>query len=168
MAQWTIRTYQKKSCEQIEYFYNRKTKGKIIVRMGFRNAEFSLETNDDEFPDIEFAEVPGGDGKKDSIDLYSCFGSNVDETELIDMNDGGHWFDIEFEDVDEDEEERLRKLIEEDGSYALEDDGEGDWYLSDTEVWVWGPVEVTNEDGNSRVVCADEDGNMIDFEEDEE
>ena len=56
MSQYTIRTSQKKSCEQIEYFYNRKTKGKIVVRIGFRNAEFSLETNDDEFPDIEFTE----------------------------------------------------------------------------------------------------------------
>ena len=165
MAQYTIRTYQKKSCEQIEYFYNRKTKGKIVVRMGFRNAEFSLETNDDEFPDIEFTEVPGGDGKKDSIDLFSCFGSNVEETELIDMNDGGHWFDIEFEDVNEDEEERLRELIDEEGAYALEDDGDGDWYLSDTECWVWGPLELEDEEGNTRIIIADEDGNVADWDD---
>ena len=164
MATWTIRTHYKKSCEQIEYYYNRKIpSAKIIVRDGFRRAEFTIETTDDEFPAIEFDEVPGGDGKTDSLDLFSLIGDNIDSTEMVEMFDGGCWGDIEIEGVDEEEEERLREFIDENGAYALED--EGDWYLSDTEVWVCGPVEVTDEDGNSRVVCADEDGNMIDFEE---
>ena len=71
MATWTIRTYYKKSCEQIEYFYNRKNNDKIIVRDGFRRAEFIIYTTDNEFPQFEFDEVPGGDGKRDSIDLFS-------------------------------------------------------------------------------------------------
>ena len=166
MAIWTIRTHYKKSCEQIEYFCNRNTDGKIIVRDGYRFAEFTIETTDDEFPDIEFTEVPGGDGKKDSVDLFSLSGSNIDNTELVEMFDGGCWGDVEIEDVDDDDEvERLKELINEEGSYALEDDGDGDWYLSDTECWVWGPLEIEDEEGNVRIIIADEDGNVVDFVE---
>ena len=163
MATWTIRTYYKKSCEQIEYFYNRKNNDKIIVRDGFRRAEFTIETTDDEFPDIEFDEVPGGDGKTDSLDLFSLIGDNIDSTEMVEMFDGGCWGDIEIEGVDKEEEERLREFIDENGAYALED--EGDWYLSDTECWVWGPLELEDEEGNTRIIIADEDGNVTDFEE---
>ena len=169
MAIWTVKTFYKKSCEQHEYFYNRKIKGaKIIVKDGFRSAEFSVETNDDQFPQFNFTEVPGGDGKKDSVDFFSSFGDNVEDTELIEMFDGGCWGDVEIEGIeDEDEEERLRELIEEDGSYALEDQEDSDWYLSDTECWVWGPIEVTGEDGTTRIITADEDGNMVDFDDEE-
>jgi hypothetical protein len=164
MAIWTIRTHYKKSCEQIEYYYNRNIPGaKIIVRDGFRRAEFTIETTDDEFPAIEFDEVPGGDGKRDSLDLFGLIGDNIDSTELVEMFDGGCWGDIEIEGVDEEEEERLREFIDEEGAYALED--EGDWYLSDTECWVWGPLELEDEEGNTRIIIADEDGNVVDFEE---
>jgi hypothetical protein len=166
MATWTIRTHYKKSCEQIEYFYNRKSDAKIIVRDGFRRAEFTIFTTDDEFPAVEFEEVPGGDGKKDSLDLFSLVGDNIDSTELVEMFDGGCWGDVEIEGIDDEEEvERLQELISEEGSYALEDDG--DWYLSDTECWVWGPLEIEDEEGNVRIIIADEDGNVVDFEGEE-
>lgn len=168
MAIWTIRTHYKKSCEQIEYYYNRKSDAKIIVRDGFRRAEFTIETTDDEFPAVEFDEVPGGDGKKDSLDLFSLIGDNIDNTEMVEMFDGGCWFDVTIEGInDEEEVERLEELISEEGAYALEDDGDGDWYLSETECWVWGPLEIEDEDGNVRIIIADKDGNVIDFEGDE-
>ena len=168
MATWTIRTHYKKSCEQIEYFYHRNIKGaKIIVRDGYRRAEFTIETTDDEFPAIKFDQVPGGDGKTDSLDLFNLIGDNIDSTELVEMFDGGCWGGIEIEGVDEDEEERLREIINEEGSYALEEDSNGDWYLSDTECWVWGPLELEDEEGNVRIIIADEDGNVIDFVEEE-
>ena len=162
MAWYTVKTYYKKSCEQHEYFVQRDGEGKIKVIDGFRRCEYNVETNDDEFPNFEFTEVPGGDGKKDSLDLNSLGGDNIESSELVEMFDGGCWGDIEIEGVDEDEE-RLRELINEEGSYAIEDDG--DWYLEDTEVWVWGPLEVTDEDGNTRIIIADEDGNVTDFVE---
>jgi hypothetical protein len=164
MATWTIRTHYKKSCEQIEYYYNRKIPGaKIIVRDGFRRAEFTIETTDDEFPAIEFDQVPGGDGKTDSLDLFSLIGDNIDSTEMVEMFDGGCWGDIEFEGLTLEQEEELEEFINENGAYALED--EGDWYLSDTECWVWGPLELEDEEGNTRIIIADEDGNVVDFEE---
>jgi hypothetical protein len=166
MASWTIRTHYKKSCEQIEYFYNRNIDGaKVIVRDGYRRAEFTIETTDDKFPDIQFTEVPGGDGKKDSVDLFSMYGDNIDSTELVEMFDGGCWGDTEVEGIEDEEEvERIKELISEEGSYALEDDGDGDWYLSDTECWVWGPLEIEDEEGNVRIIIADENGNVSEFE----
>ena len=165
MAIWTIRTHYKKSCEQREFFYRREGDGKIISTDGFRRCEYTIETTDDKFPDIQFEEMPNGDGKKDSLDLNSLMGDNIDNVELVEMFDGGCWGEIEIEDLDEDEEEKLREFIDEEGLYSLED--EGDWYLSDTEVWVWGPLEVEDEAGNVRIIIADADGNVVDFVEEE-
>lgn len=169
MAIWTIRTHYKKSCEQHEHFYHRKIDGaKIVVKDGYRRAEFNIFTSDDNFPDIQFTEVPGGDGKQDSVDLFSLIGDNIESTDLVEMFDGGCWGDVEIEGIDdEDEVDRLAELINEEGAYALEDDGDGDWYLSDTECWVWGPLEIEDEAGNVRIIVADEDGNVVDFVEEE-
>ena len=165
MAIWTIRTHYKKSCEQREFFVQREGNGKIIVTDGFRRCEYTIETTDDEFPDIQFEEMPNGDGKKDSIDLNSLIGDNIESTELVEMFDGGCWGEVEFEGLTLEQEEELEEFINENGTYALED--EGDWYLEDTEVWVWGPLEVEDEDGNVRIIIADADGNIIDFVEEE-
>ncbi len=169
MATWTIKTYYKKQCEQIEYFFNREMDGaKVVVRDGFRTAEYEIETADDNFPEFEFTYVPGGDGKKDSINLNDCFTGNIENSELVEMFDGGCWFETEVHGIDDEEEvERIQELISESGSYAIEEDGDGHWYLSDTEVWVWGPLQVEDEDGNIRIIIADEEGNVVDFEEEE-
>jgi hypothetical protein len=161
---WTVKTYYKKSCEQHEYYVQSEGEGKIKVTDGFRFCEYNVETNDGKFPQFNFTMVPGGNGDCDSIDLNSCFGDNVESTELVEMFDGGCWGDVEIEGIDDEAEvERLEEFISEEGAYSLEDSG--DWYLDETEVWVWGPLEVTDEDGNTRIIVADEDGNMIDFKD---
>lgn len=161
---WTVRTYYKKSCEQHEYFTHPDYNGPIVVKDGFRSCTYNVETNDGEFPKFEFTNCPGGSADLDSIDLNSCYGTNIESTELVEMFDGGCWGDWEFpDDMPEEEKERLEEFLSENGSYALEDD-EG-WCLDETEVWVWGPLEVSDDEGNTRIVCADTDGNMIDFKE---
>jgi len=161
---WTVKTYYKKSCEQHEYFVQRDGDGRIKVTDGFRFCTYNVETNDGEFPQFEFTTVPGGNAAKDSIDMNSISGPNIESSELVEMFDGGCWGDIEITGInDEAEEERLLEFIGEEGAYSLEDDGS--WYLEDTEVWCWGPLEVSDDEGNTRIVCADEDGNMVDFEE---
>jgi len=168
MAFWIVETYYKKSVEQHEHYVQREGEGRITVKDGFRRASFRVETTDDNFPDFEFVNVPGGDGKRDSLDMYCLSGSNIEGSELIDMFDGGCWGDIEIEGIEDDEEvEELEEFINENGAYALED--EGDWYLEDTEVYVWGPLEVTNEDDSSirRIIVADEDGNVSEFKDEE-
>jgi len=161
---WTVKTYYKKSCEQHEYFVQNDGPGRIIVKDGFRFATYSVETNDGEFPQIEFTNCPGGSADLDSVNLNDCFGSNIESTELVEMFDGGCWGDTEITGIDDEAEvERLEEFLSENGSYALEDDGE--WYLDETEVWVWGPLEVSDDEGNTRIVIADENGKMIDFVE---
>ena len=57
-------------------------------------------------------------------------------------------------------------LFRSEGSYSIEDDGE--WYLDETEVWVWGPLEIINEETKERrIIIADENGKIVDFKEDE-
>lgn len=161
---WSVKTYYKKSCEQHEYYVQRNGSGRIKVTDGFRFCEYTVETNDGKFPNFEFTTVPGGNDARDSIDLNSISGSNIEGSELVEMFDGGCWGDVEITGIDdEDEVARLEEFISEEGAYALEDDGE--WYLDDTEVWVWGPLEVSDDDGNTRIVIADENGNMVDFED---
>ena len=164
MAFWTVKTYHKKNVEQHEHFRHRGSDAHIKVIDGYRFAEFTVETDDDEFPKFEFTEVPGGNGDCDSLDMNCVSGNNIEGSELIEMFDGGCWGDIEIEGLDEEEEERIREFIEEEGAWALEDEGE--WYLDETEVWVWGPLEVSNEDDSiKRIIIADADGNVTDFKD---
>jgi hypothetical protein len=47
MAFWTVKTYHKKNVEQHDHFLRRSGAGKIIVKDGFRWAEFRVETDDE-------------------------------------------------------------------------------------------------------------------------
>ena len=163
---WNVKTYYKKCCEQHEFFYHDDYNSPLMIIDGFRLCEYNVETNDGEFPRFEFTEVPGGDGRKDSLDMNGILGDNIETAELVEMFDGGCWGGPEWpEDMPEEEQERLQEFINENGTWALEDE-EG-WRLSDTEVWVWGPLVVTDDEGNERIIIADDEGNMIDFVEEE-
>ena len=165
MANWKVSTYYKKSCEEHEHYVK---DGQTIVRKtGYRGCSFLVETNDDNPPEFEFDFVPGGDGNKDSINMYDCYYNNIENVELDTMWDGC-WEDIDFpEDMAEDERERLMEVIEEHGVYQALEDEEG-WSQNETEAWIWGPILIEDEAGNQvKIICADEAGNVIDFKEEE-
>jgi hypothetical protein len=164
MATWTVKTYHKKNVQENETFVQRNGKGRITTANGFRWGEWTVETSDDNPPEFEFTEVPGGDGAKDSINMLDCSVNNIEDVELVSMDDGGCWYDIEFEGLTLEEEEELEEFIDENSIYELEDSG--DWYQDDTEWWIWGPIEITNDEGYSRIICADADGNVVDYKED--
>jgi len=163
MANWKVSPYFKKSCEEHEIY----TKDDLTIRRktGYRGASFYVETTDDNSPEFEFDFVPGGDGRKDSINMYDCLGSNIENVELESMWDGC-WEDIEFpEDMDEEEQERLQELFEEEGVYEVLEGNEG-WSNYETEAWIWGPILIEDENGNQiRIIVADETGNVIDYKE---
>ena len=166
MAQWTVSTHYKKSCQEVERWVRREGEGRIIVTNGFRFGEWTVETTDDNPPEFEFTQVPGGDGKLDSINMLDCEVNNIESVELVEMFDGGCWYDIEFEGLTLEEEEELEEFIEENSIYDLEDREEDGWYQDDTDWWIWGPIEIKDEDGNIvRIICADEDGNVVDFKD---
>ena len=165
MANWKVSTYYKKSCEEHEHYVK---DGQTIVRKtGYRGCSFFVETNNDNPPEFEFDFVPGGDGNKDSINMYDCYYNNIENVELDSMWDGC-WEDIDFpEDMADEEQERLMEVIEEHGVYSALEDEEG-WSQNETEAWVWGPILIEDEEGNQvRIICADEAGNVIDFKEEE-
>ena len=165
MATWTVSTYYKKSCQEVEHWVRREGAGRLTVTNGFRRGEWTVETSDDKPPEFEFTFVPGGDGKKDSINMLDCSYNNIEDVELVEMFDGGCWYDIEFEDLSEEEEEELQEFIDENSIYDLED-REDAWYNDETEWWVWGPIEICNEAGETvRIICADENGNVVDFKD---
>ena len=164
MATWTVSTYYKKSCEEHEYYY--KDGQSIVRKTGFRGATFIVETNDDNPPEFEFDYVPGGDGKLDSINMYDCCVNNIENIELDNMWDGC-WEDFDFpEDMDEDEQESLLERFGESSVYEVLEEEEG-WSQTDTEAWVWGPILIEDAEGNQvRIICADKDGKVVDFKED--
>jgi hypothetical protein len=163
MANWKVSPLYKKSCEEHELY----TKdGQTIRRQtGYRGASFYVETSDDNPPEFEFDFVPGGDGSKDSINMYDWSGDNIENIELESMWDGC-WEEVEYpEDLDEDEKQRLEELIEESGDIyqTLSDEG---WSQDDAEAWIWGPIQIENSAGEVvRVICADEHGNVVDYKE---
>lgn len=142
MAIWTVKTLDKKSVEEHEIW----TKdGETIKRIsGFRWGSWTVETDDDEPPNFEFTEVPGGDGKADSINMWDCSANNIITVELDSMDDG--WYgDVQYpDDWDEDEIERMNELWEEEFYDGWENEG---WMLDETEAWIWGPIEISNEAG---------------------
>jgi len=165
MANWKVSPYYKKSCEEHEQYF--KDDQMIVRKTGYRCASFYVETTDDNPPEFEFDFVPGGDGNKDSINMYDFPGPNIEDVELESMWDGC-WEDIEFpEDMDEEEQERLRELIEEEGIYEVLEGDEG-WTLYETEAWIWGPILIEDENGDQvRIIIVDENGNVVDFKEQE-
>lgn len=143
LTHWTVKTQNKKSIEEIEYFT--KDGMTIVHRTGWRWGEWTVATNDGNPPEFELGYVPGGDGAKDSIDMNNCYVNNIEEVEMVETSDGC-WEDTEWpDDMDEDEQERLQEAIDEEGYYtALEEDG---WMHDETEMWIWGPIEISNEAG---------------------
>ena len=161
MANWKVSTYYKKSCEEHEYYV--KGDQTIVRKTGFRGSSFFVETDDDNTPRFEFTFVPGGDGNKDSINMYDCIYNNIANVELDTMWDG--WYeDIQWpEDMDEEEQERLTELFEESSIYEVLEEEEG-WSQTETETWIWGPILIEDADGNQvNIICADDAGNVIDF-----
>jgi hypothetical protein len=168
MAQWTVSTHYKKSCQEVENWVRSNGDGRITVVNGFRYGEWIVYTTDDNMPEFEFVEVPGGDGKKDSINLLDCEVNNIESVELVEMYDGGCWYDVEVEGLDEETEEEIRDFIDENSTYDLEEREDDPWYNEDSEWWVWGPIAIKNEAGDTvRIIVADDEGNVIDFKEEE-
>jgi hypothetical protein len=163
MANWKVSPLYKKSCEEHEHYV--KDDLTIVRQTGFRGASFYVETSDDNPPEFEFDFVPGGNGSKDSIDMYNCEVNNIESVELDSMWDGC-WEEIVYDDnLEEEEQERLAELIEEEGDIyqVLSDEG---WNQDDAQAWIWGPIQIENDAGEVvRTICADADGNVIDYKE---
>ena len=168
MAQWTVSTHYKKSCQEVENWVQSDGEGKVVVTNGFRWGTWTVETSDDNPPEFEFTEVPGGDGKKDSINMLDCSVNNIEDVELDSMDDGGCWYDVDVIGLDEEQQAEIEDFLEENSPYELENREDDSWYNDDTEWWVWGPIAIKNEAGDTvRIIVADDEGNVVDFKEED-
>jgi len=136
LTYWTIKPVNKKSIEEVEHFT--KDGMEIVHRTGWRWGEWTVATNDSNPPEFEFV-----DGQ---LDINSCYSNNIEEVEMVETSDGC-WDDMEWpDDIDADERTKIEEAMEED-SYitALE---ENDWWSSDTEMYISGPIEISDSNGN--------------------
>jgi hypothetical protein len=161
MAVWTVSTYYKKSIEEVEHFV--KDGMEIVHRTGWRGGSWTVTTLDDNPPEFEFDVVPGGTDAKDSIDMNNSYVNNIEEIEMNETYDGCY-DDTEWpDDIDEDEKAAIEEKMEEEGYYSAFE--ENDWTHTDTEMWIWGPILIEGENDYRRIIVADEDGNVVDFDE---
>ena len=144
MTTWKLRPQNAKSAASVSYWT--KDDETFTVTMSWRDALFICES--DEQPNIDLVNADG-------IELYSS-----EYNWQVDIQDDCYSEQLDFpEDMDEEEQERLENLwsgyvddededAEEDpltGDEALEEDG---WECEKTEEWLYGALELLDEDDN--------------------
>jgi hypothetical protein len=127
MATWVLTTIEKKSVEEIEFWFK---DGRTIKRItGFRWGKVTCES--DERPDIDL-------DNPDGISVFDC-GYDFE----LDSLDDGWYTDVEYpEDMDDEESERLDELWDEDDRDGWEAEG---WSNDDSETWFHGPLSLEQE-----------------------
>jgi len=143
MTTFTLRNLYKKSAIETETWVKvaeGETKGKIVtVETGWRWAEFELTTDDGEIPDLDLVNEGG-------VNPYHLMGEgNIEEVEFYSADDGVS-FEVESDDLTEEELEVLHEEIEEESHYdVLERQG---YVVEETEIVLHGPLVVFDKDGN--------------------
>lgn len=160
MAQWRISNYMKKTVEEVEHFIQSEGSGLLTTYNGFRWGEWIITTDSDEPPTFNWY--------NQRVNLLADPGDDIVDVELVDMRDGGCWYEIEISGLDETEENTLRDWLEANGTYELLDRDADAWHEGDVEWWVAGPIEITNDGGYRHVVTATEADVQVNYEVNEE
>lgn len=130
MATWKVEPVWKKSV--IERNYLTKDGNTVIVETGWRWGEFTVETEDDNPPDIEAG-----------VDIYNCDYNG----ELVETTDGC-WEEIDYDDCDDESREWLEEFFDEGNSWLdLEEHG---WMQDECEMIIDCDLRITkiNDDGS--------------------
>lgn len=128
MATWKISNYHKKNAVERQYWHK---DGKTVIREeGFRWGTWYCDS--DTKPDIDLKNPDG----------FEVSWTEDYEWELEMMNDGC-WGDLEAgRDTTDDDLKEFEEAWEEDSYEGVEALG---WSNDDTEYWLYGPLELTNE-----------------------
>lgn len=128
MAIWKITNLHKKNAVERQFWIN---DGVTVIRdEGFRWGIWTCES--EEQPDIDL----------DNPDGYELMTTDYD-WEMEEMIDGS-WVIWGFpDDMSEEEQERIQELWDKDNFDGLESHG---WSNAETEHWIYGPIQLTNED----------------------
>jgi hypothetical protein len=137
MTIWKVATTHKKMCEEREEWFHQERDWTIKRINGYRWGTFTVETNDGEPPEDIDPENPDG------INMYDYFSDNADNGAELDSMDDGCYMDwVWDEKMSEEDQAEVEQLWEEDSYSGLEGAG---WYNSETEAWLFGPLEITKE-----------------------
>jgi hypothetical protein len=121
MALWSVKpTWKKSIIERQEW-----TKGeeRLIVETGWRWGEFTVETEDDNPPNLEAG-----------VDIFDC----GYPAELVECNDGC-WEEHDMDECDDETREFLEEFLEENSVFDLEEHG---WSIGDTEMIIDCDMEI--------------------------
>jgi len=130
MATWSVKPTWKKSI--IERNYLSKGDSTVMVETGWRWGEFTVETEDDNPPNIEAG-----------VNIYDC----GYESELVETDDGC-WEDYDYDDCTEEDQEWLEEFFDEGNSWLdLEEHG---WIQQECEMIIDCDLEIRkiNDDGS--------------------
>jgi len=141
MATWSVKPTWKKSI--LERNYLTKDGNTVMVETGWRWGEFTVETEDDNPPNIEAG-----------VDIYDC----GYESELVETNDGC-WEEVDTDDCDDETTEWLEEFFDEGNSWLdLEEHG---WVQDECKMIIDCDLEITriNDDGSEgeKIVTGEEE-----------
>ena len=139
MAFFTLATAWKKSVSNLEVW--EKDGKEIRIEEAFRWGNVELETEGDDVPVIDL---------QNENDLDPFMDLDEDENKVIEVQPGEQddqvYYDITFSDnVDEDEQEKLREFIQDEGAVELESEG---WIQMSLDTTFVGPLVLLDADGN--------------------
>jgi hypothetical protein len=134
MAIWRVCSREPKSVAEREIWIH-PDKGRIVRETLFNHAAYFVATEDNDPPEFVREAVPDGDGEEDSVDMNFC----GYETQLIELTGGIHLVIIWPDKLEDAERVVLENSWDEGGADGWEESG---WTLDDTEVWVWGDLDI--------------------------
>ena len=124
MATWSVKPAWKKSIIERNYLY--KGDNRIMIETGWRWGEFTVETEDDNPPDIEAG-----------VNIYDC----GYESELVETTDGC-WEEHDMDECDEETQEWLEEFFEE-GNNWLDLECDHGWVQDECEMIIDCELEIT-------------------------
>lgn len=137
MTVWRVTTVNKKMCEEREQWWHKEQEWSIVRVNGYRWGTFTVETNNDEPPEDIDPDNPDG------INMYDYFSDNAENGAELDSMDDGCYMDWTWDEkMTEEDRAEVERLWEEDSYNGLETAG---WYNSETEAWLFGPLEITKD-----------------------
>jgi len=175
MSIWTVNNYKLRDCDEVIRLTRRSEDEYIEIIVQYDKIEYLVETNDNNFPEFKFTSVPHGDTKKDSLILNGYPKSNIIRTELKKLINPGSAYAL-VNSLDYPESKYIKMLVDSEriNSIASLIDGSHanpyilpPWTLmrNETEHWIWGPVQITSDQGFSKIIYADENGKVYDYKE---
>ena len=175
MAIWTVKNYKMRDCDEVVYLTREPEGDNIQIIVQYERIEYLVETNNENIPEFKFTRFPNGDTKIDSIILNGSPAGNIIRTEVKELVSPGSAYAL-VDSLDYPETKYIKTLIDSERIYgiaSLIDGSEANpcifapWTLvsEETEHWIWGPVQITNDQGFSKIIYADENGNIFDYKE---